>query len=107
MDKDGAIAKTGAVIKNLFGGEALSQLGENASKSAVNFMTKKYSLNPALLWDSSKNGGKTALTSSPIHTLKKLFQSGRWLNTYELPFFKNTYLEANQYTKWTPGRNGR
>lgn len=32
-----------------------------------------------------------------------LFQSGKWLNTYELPFFNNTYLQANENQNWTTG----
>jgi hypothetical protein len=83
----------------------------NIGKSAtVNFMTKRYSLDPSLLWNSkgSDNLPDAAdIMQSPIYSIKHLFKSGRWLNTYELPFFKNTYLEANQYTNWTPGRNGR
>ena len=32
-----------------------------------------------------------------------MFNGGRWLNTYELKFFKNTYLESLQYNNWTVG----
>ena len=32
-----------------------------------------------------------------------MFNSGRWLNTYELPFYNNSYLESKEYYKWSTG----
>lgn len=36
----------------------------------------------------------------PISQIRRMFHGGKWLNTYELPFFNNTYLETSQGGSW-------
>jgi hypothetical protein len=40
---------------------------------------------------------------NPVEQVRHLFKSGQWLNTYELPFFQPTYLQANTYSYWQTG----
>lgn len=39
----------------------------------------------------------------PMLQYINLFKTGKWLNTYELPFLKNTYLQSSEYDKWSTG----
>lgn len=87
-----------AMNSGLFGA-----MKENIVGMGVNYLSRKYSLQPELLYDSAKNMGSTNATSAPITWIKEMFNSGKWLNTYELPFFNNMYLEANQYKQWKTG----
>lgn len=47
-------------------------------------------------------GGATS--KNPIHFIQTMFDSGNWLNTYELPFFNNFYLKGDKHTGWATGR---
>ena len=40
---------------------------------------------------------------NPIDQIRHLFKTGYWLNTYELPFFNNTYLQATGLNNWITG----
>jgi hypothetical protein len=84
-------------------GKDLLQKGK---ATVINYYTKKYSLDPGLLYDNSRNKSSVEAASAPIWSVKNMFKSGRWLNTYELPFFgqsANTYLVADQYKNWKTG----
>ena len=56
-----------------------------------------------------EEGGTTAALNSmlrlyqkdPMLRLIRLFTNGYWLNTYELPFYGNNYLEESNAGKWT------
>lgn len=37
----------------------------------------------------------------PMLRLLRLFNNGKWLNTYEIPFYNSTYLEAMKGGQWT------
>lgn len=43
------------------------------------------------------------MRKNAISQVYNLFRTGKWLNTYELPFFNDTYLEADQYQNWNTG----
>lgn len=68
----------------------------------ANRLLTEYSINPAKLYDLSAVRA-TGTNTNPVHWVQTMFNAGRWLNTYELPFFKNSYLESNQYTNWATG----
>lgn len=77
---------------------------------AMNYLLKKYSYNPSELYDVNKiietNPGDATIfgiRKNPVSQIYNLFQTGKWLNTYELPFFKETYLKADQYKNWEVG----
>lgn len=69
----------------------------------ANRILASYSINPAALYDLTAVS-PTAGNLNPIHWVQTMFNAGRWLNTYELPFYNNSYLESTQYNKWETGR---
>lgn len=40
---------------------------------------------------------------NPMKDIFNLFPNGRWLNVYEVPFFGNEYLKADQFINWQTG----
>jgi hypothetical protein len=74
-------------------------LGKYVNKFTTNALIDRYSNNPKLLYDAESVSGNV----HPMRLVKKMFENGYWLNTYELPFFGNTYLQSNNETKWTVG----
>lgn len=86
-------------------GSSFGTFAVGAGKAiAQNMMITRYSLDPSKLYGKNADLGDL----SPINTVRNMFKSGRWLNTYELPFFganSNTYLIANQFDKWQTGRH--
>jgi len=40
------------------------------------------------------------LKLDPMEQIRYMFQGGKWLNTYELPFFNDTYLETCKGGSW-------
>ena len=108
--------KVSAIFDN-FGGFFKEQTKVSAKK-LFNVLTQTYSINPAALYQI--NGNSTSLgffgdltkkilnglgvQNNPIQQIIHLFQTGKWLNTYELPFFnKNTYLQSDTYQNWSVG----
>lgn len=71
------------------------------SAQSINALIERYSANPSLLYGNSSPAPDSI--GNPIEMIRKMFNGGKWLNTYELPFFKNTYLEAKMYEQWTVG----
>ena len=37
----------------------------------------------------------------PVTKVRNMFRGGKWLNTYELPFFNNSFLEAQWSKNWS------
>ena len=78
-----------------------------------NVLLHQYSLYPEDLYNintivSDAKNATTAknlsgLRQNPISQIYNLFQSGKWLNTYELPFFNDTYLESKSFKHWSTG----
>jgi hypothetical protein len=68
--------------------------------NALNALTAMYSKNPSSLYDiSDKN-----IATNPMESIIRMFTRGKWLGTYELPFFSSTYLQSNTaYNKWAAG----
>ena len=77
-----------------------------AAASFSNALLAEYSIMPSKIYDLTeiKKDANNKIKENPISWIQTLFNSGRWLNTYELPFYKDTYLTANQYGKWATGR---
>lgn len=74
----------------------------NTSKTWANYLLSDFSIMPENLYGLNATGNKK---NNPMHWIYTLFESGRWLNTYELPFFSDVYLQGNQYNNWSVGRS--
>jgi hypothetical protein len=100
---------TGAILNAATGGQlegiaanAIKALSGPISREVTGQLIKSLSENPNKLFgDTAIAEDKGAI--NPMSLVKKLFGAGRWLNTYELPFFNNTYLEATAGDKWSVG----
>lgn len=81
------------------------ELTSNVGLRIANRLLAEYSINPEGLYGLSnvRSGGGT-LSKNPIHFIQTMFDSGNWLNTYELPFFNNSYLKSDKHTSWATGR---
>lgn len=63
-------------------------------------MAELVSRNPDALYNlNDSTFGKT----NPMKAVIDMFPNGRWLNIYEIPFFNNTFLKADQYKNWNTG----
>lgn len=98
-----------AAIGNL-GGRALlkNYLIDNIAKNPADFYAN------SAVYDSYGNyiageaeaagAGLAAFTlfqTDPMLRILRMFSNGHWLNTYELPFYGNNYLDENRGGKWT------
>lgn len=89
---------------------AVNAGAETAAQKLGNELTYLYSLDPSQLY-AAKSGAISSTAANftgieagnPMDQIRHLFKSGSWLNTYELPFFQNTYLQANGYQYWQTG----
>lgn len=99
------IGKKGSNIIN----KAINVIGdaaETAKPAITNYLTTRYSINPALLYGNDGDASKSpAGNFDPINLYRKLFHAGNWLNTYQVPYFSNDYLDAKLASKWTLGNS--
>lgn len=95
-----------------FGELGMKFLEKSGAKGAiareyVNTQIKRISENPESLYGSNGRnkslGDDSTFAENPMALVRKLFERGRWLNTYEIPYFGNTYLEAQNKDKWRIG----
>lgn len=98
-------AVTKALRSAVYCGDAVGKGGAATQNKLVEY----YSKNPGELWKSPEKLDNSTnifefMSHSPINYVYNMFNSGIWLNTYELPFFNNTYLESKEYAKWTNNR---
>ena len=42
-------------------------------------------------------------TSDPVQTVRNMFMGGKWLNTFEIPYYGNLYLQADYKKNWEIG----
>ena len=93
------------------GGNALISLGKN-------YLMKRnideFSKNPEQLYNiANEINGKTKInlheknrvrkyfTSDPVQVIQNMFNGGRWLNTFQIPYYGNDYLIANHKQNWS------
>jgi len=94
---------TAAIAKNIFSrleniplaGDLMNAAGNNYIKSTY----EQYVLD-------AYSSGKESVLGTPMDYVKRLF-NGQYLNSYEIPFFKNEYLKANEMDGWTAGGSER
>ena len=89
----------GTIIDGL--NKMLGTVGKPISDAWVNSFFELCSANPSLLY--GNNTPEPGSIGNPIEVIRRMFNGGRWLNTFELPFFKETYLVSNQYDGWKMG----
>lgn len=85
--------------------KAGSLFGNGVASSVIGLAMKGTfydTLNKTLISDiaSNPNYFKASENNFVWYRLRSLFTNGAWLNTYELPFLNNTYLESKEYNKW-------
>lgn len=76
------------MVKPLLGGVKVN---------SFNYLTNYYSAFPEDLYGIASN---VISMVHPWYHILHLFSEGKWLNTYELPFFGDTYLEAQTADNW-------
>lgn len=117
VDKLGdAFAKGNAKTKAIaFFGSFAGYVGELAGKGAHNILLNKYSIDPGSLYETKLENFSTGtnenttlkdafgVRKNPVNQVLNLFQGGKWLNTYELPFFNDMYLQAKSFQYWQTG----
>ena len=82
-------------------------------KYITNRMIDNYSNNTALLygsassrahWDPKTRPAHQYFTKDPVKMVMNMFGGGgKWLNTYELPYYGNAYMEAKYANNWKAG----
>jgi hypothetical protein len=92
------IAETAQAVSNMVGGNAVIALGKNAMmKSKID----KVSKDPSQLYSlGAKKRERKYFTSDPLQVVQNMFNGGKWLNTYEIPFYGREYLKTNFSGKW-------
>ena len=108
FEKLGKFTNQAAVF---LGGNALISLGKN-------YLMKKnideFSKNPEQLYNIAneidgkakinlheKNRVRKYFTSDPVQVIQNMFNGGRWLNTFQIPYYGNDYLIANHKQNWS------
>lgn len=86
LDGAGVIAKLGDLGKEAVG---------TTINIAINHMVDTYSKNPAELYN-QENYQSGVVPLNPMYYVRHLFSSGKWLNTYELPFIQGE-TQIKQY----------
>jgi hypothetical protein len=94
------IAETAQAVSNMVGGNAVIALGKNAMmKSKID----KVSKDPSQLYSlGAKKRERKYFTSDPLQVVQNMFNGGRWLNTFQIPYYGNEYLSAKHSKNWKP-----
>ena len=75
------------------------------TKFITNILIDKVSKDPKSLYSTNRKNNSSPelkdLIFDPVLKVRNMFRGGKWLNTYELPFFNNNFLEANWSNKWS------
>jgi hypothetical protein len=82
----------------MLGGNVLISLGKNIlMKTNID----KFSKNPELLYRMHEGTRKRKYFSSdPVQVVQNMFNGGRWLNTFQIPYYGNEYLSAKHSKNW-------
>lgn len=73
-------------------------------KYVTNTLIDKYSKDTSLLYCSGQARQRAYFTKDPVQMVMNMFgNGGKWLNTYELPYYGNAYLQGKYADKWKAG----
>ena len=63
----------------------------------------QYATDTSKIYGNGTTRERHYFTSDPVQVVQNMFNGGRWLNTYELPYFGGDYLKAAYSNNWTTG----
>lgn len=90
---------------NSLGGGGKGGLVQPALKAGSYFISKalidRYSSDTSKLYGNGSTRERKYFTNDPLQVIQNMFNGGRWLNTYELPYFGGSYLKAAYSNNWT------
>lgn len=96
--------KVEKVINTVF--NIAGKIAQMTNDALTNILAMRYSINPALLYGDNGNASKSPNGKmDPIKIYRNLFQAGNWLNTYEVPYFNENYIEADLTSCWQLGNS--
>lgn len=73
-------------------------------KYVTNTLIDQYSKDTNLLYASPQSRQRNYFTKDPVQMVMNMFgNGGKWLNTYELPYFGNAYMSGKYANKWKAG----
>lgn len=92
-------------------GKLVGQTAISIAKNAlINGQIDRFSKNPSELYEmgysGAENGGtreRKYFTPDPVQQVQNMFNGGKWLNTYELPYWGNMYLKGQYSNDWDLG----
>lgn len=90
------------VINGVFGSLAAPVI-KGAGKIIQNKLIDLYAEDTKQLYGEGKIRERKMFTSDPIQVVQNMFMGGKWLNTYELPYFGGQYLKSAYSNNWTLG----
>lgn len=76
---------------------------KGAGKVIQNKLIDLYASKTSELYKEGGSRKKKMFTADPVQVVQNMFMGGRWLNTYELPYFGGHYLKSNYSKNWTLG----
>lgn len=94
------VTQAGQNGAEFLGGNVLISLGKNIlMKTNID----RFSKNPELLYRMNEGTRKRKYFSSdPVQVVQNMFNGGRWLNTFQIPYYGNEYLSAKHSKNWKP-----
>ena len=87
----------GGTLKGLMGG-AVINIGR---QYLTNHLMQTAAANPDELYLSSHK--KARFSTDPVQNVRNMFMGGKWLNTFELPYYGSTYLNGDYRSSWKVG----
>ena len=92
-------------------GKLVGQTAISIAKNAlINGQIDRFSKNPSELYEMGYNGSASGgtrerkyFTPDPVQQVQNMFNGGKWLNTYELPYWGNAYLKGQYSNDWETG----
>ena len=90
------------VINGVFGALAAPVI-KGAGKIIQNKLVDLYAKDTKQLYKEGGTRERKMFTSDPVQVVQNMFMGGRWLNTYELPYFGGQYLKSAYSNNWTLG----
>lgn len=97
----GAIAEGLSVVGQAVGDILLNGILNVGKMMFTNDTIDAVCREPSKLYSAKHDGH--FYTKDPIQQLHNMFFKGKWLNTYELPFWENTYLKGSYASNWKNG----
>lgn len=83
---------------NFIGGGLMNTV----KNTAMNIYIDEVSKDPSILYKNTTRD-RSYFSSDPVQQVENMFNGGKWLNTYEIPYFGKEYLNSNYSSKWQVG----